>query len=418
MPDKSLADWLSYLESLNPKTIALGLERVNEVKARLNLDPKFTIITVGGTNGKGSTCAMLEGILGSAGYRTGLYTSPHLLRYNERVRLDRVAVDDASLCAAFSAVEAVRGTTPLTYFEFGTLATVLLFVERSVDVAILEVGLGGRLDAVNVFDSDCAIVTSIGLDHTEYLGNTLEAIGREKAGIFRAGKTAIFSDEKMPSTIADHAIAIGADFQQFGQHFHFSRQDTQWQFHGRRGNHHGLPYPALRGGYQLNNASAALAVLDELRGVLPVTLQDIKRGLLEIDLPGRFQVLPGQPTKVLDVAHNPAAVKVLAQQLGHMGRFRQTRAVFGMLKDKDIASVAAMMAPLVDAWYLGSIDAVRGASAAELLKHLSQIGCASNAATYDSIILAYAAACREAAQDDRIIIFGSFYTVAEVLKRP
>ncbi len=417
MPQKSLDDWLSYLEGLHPKTIALGLDRVNEVKARLGLNPTFTVITVGGTNGKGSTCAILEGILGSAGYRTGLYTSPHLLRYNERVRVDRVPVDDASLCAAFEVVEAARGNTPLTYFEFGTLAALSLFVERRIDVAILEVGLGGRLDAVNAFDCHCAVVTSIGLDHTEYLGNTLEAIGHEKAGIFRPGKPAIFSDENMPESIVNRARTIGADLQRIGNDFRFSRQDSQWQFHGRRGNHHGLPYPALRGGYQLNNASAALAALDELKARLPVTLQDIKRGLLEIDLPGRFQVLPGQPTKILDVAHNPAAVSVLAQQLGHMGRFGKTRAVFGMLKDKDIASVVAIMSSLIDVWYLGSIGTARGASADELHEQLVQIGRGADASTYSSLDLAYDAACREAAQDDRIVVFGSFYTVAEVLKR-
>ena len=414
---KSLADWLSHLETLHPKSIALGLERVNEVRSRLDLNPSFVVITVGGTNGKGSTCAMLESILGIAGYRTGLYTSPHLLRYNERVRIDREPVDDASLGVAFQAVESARGDTPLTYFEFGTLAAVWLFLRRKVDLAILEVGLGGRLDAVNAFDADCAVVTSIGLDHTEYLGSTLEAIGGEKAGIYRAAKPALFGDENTPITITNRALEIGADFQQLGIDFSFSRQDTQWQFHGRRGNHHGLPYPALRGGYQLKNASVALAALDELKDKLPVTLQDIKRGLLEIDLPGRFQVLPGQPTVILDVAHNPAAVSVLAQQLGHMGRFRQTHAVFGMLKDKDIASVIGVMTDLVDVWHLGSIDAVRGASADELLSHLAAIGKADQANCYQSIALAYASACRVASQDDRIVVFGSFYTVADVLRQ-
>jgi dihydrofolate synthase / folylpolyglutamate synthase len=413
---KSLADWLRHLESLHPKSIALGLERVNVVKSRLALAPSFSVITVGGTNGKGSTCAMLESILGIAAYRTGLYTSPHLLRYNERVRINSEPVDDITLCTAFQAVELARGDTPLTYFEFGTLAAVLLFSQRKVDVAILEVGLGGRLDAVNAFDADCAIVTSIGLDHTEYLGSTLEAIGAEKAGIYRSGKPALFGDDNVPVTVVKRAQHIGADFQRLGAEFNFSRQDTQWQFHGRRGNHHGLPYPALRGGYQLKNASTALAALDELKDRLPVTLQDIKRGLLEIDLPGRFQVLPGQPTVILDVAHNPAAVQVLAQQLGHMGRFGRTHAVFGMLKDKDIASVIGVMAKTVDVWHLGSINAVRGASADELLSHFTEIGEASNATCYESIALAYASACRAASRDDRIVVFGSFYTVADVLK--
>ena len=360
---------------------------------------------------------MLESILGIAGYRTGLYTSPHLIHYNERVRIGRQAVDDTALSSAFQAVENARGDIPLTYFEFGTLAAVWLFVERKVDVAILEVGLGGRLDAVNAFDADCAIVTSIGLDHTEYLGQTLDAIGAEKAGIYRHAKPAIFGDEGMPRTISDRANQIAADLQQFGKDFRFSRQDTQWQFHGRRGNHHGLPYPALRGGYQLKNASAALAGLDELKIPLPVALQDIKRGLLEVELPGRFQVLPGRPTVILDVAHNPAAVGVLAQQLGNMGRFRQTHAVFGMLKDKDIASVVGLMTSLVDTWRLGSIDAARGASAEELLLHLTKLNLGRQATCYPSIALAYDAACRAASQDDRIIVFGSFYTVAEVIKR-
>lgn len=416
MVPTSLADWLVYLESLHPNSIALGLDRVNEVNARLQLAPTFVIITVGGTNGKGSTCAMLESILGIAGYATGLYTSPHLLRYNERVRIGREAVDDASLCAAFQAVEAARGATPLTYFEFGTLAAVWLFVARKVDVAILEVGLGGRLDAVNVFDADCAIVTSIALDHTEYLGSTREAIGTEKAGIYRPNKPALFGDEDMPATIFDHAQKIGTDLQQLGKDFRFFRQDTQWQFHGRRGNHHGLPYPALRGGYQLKNSSVALAAIDELKDKLPVTLQDIKRGLLEFELPGRFQVLPGQPTVILDVAHNPAAVTVLAQQLGHMGRFRRTHAVFGMLKDKDIAGVVGILANLVDAWYLGSIDAARGASADDLLTHLMQLDQGDKATVFESVEQAYRAACLAAAQDDRIVVFGSFFTVAEVTR--
>jgi dihydrofolate synthase / folylpolyglutamate synthase len=413
LPPTTLADWLAHLESLHPKTIALGLDRVDQVKRQLQLDPTFKIITVGGTNGKGSTCAMLEGILNMAGYRTGLYTSPHLLRYNERVRLDREAANDASLCEAFAAVENARGDVPLTYFEFGTLAAVWLFVRARVDVAILEVGLGGRLDAVNAFDSDCAVVTSIALDHTEYLGKTLASIGWEKAGIYRPNTPAIFGDEHLPQTVRDHANKIGADFLALGQDFKFSRQDTQWQFHGRRGNHHGLPYPALRGGYQLNNASAALAGLDELREVLPVTLQDIKRGLLELDLPGRFQVLPGRPVVVLDVAHNPAAVAMLAQQLGHMGRFRTTHAVFGMLKDKDIGGVVDIMAKLVNVWHLGSIDAVRGASAADLAAYFDD---RNKVSSYPSVRLAYDAACRLAEQDDRIVVFGSFYTVAEALR--
>jgi dihydrofolate synthase / folylpolyglutamate synthase len=412
----TLADWLAHLETLHPKTISLGLDRVKQVKERLALKLRFTIISVGGTNGKGSTCAMLESILSIAGYKTGLYTSPHLLRYNERVRVNREPADDAALCAAFEAVERVRGDVSLTYFEFGTLAAVWLFAQQKIEVAILEIGLGGRLDAVNAFDSDCAIVTSIGLDHTEYLGKTLFAIGTEKAGIYRPDRPAIYGDDALPDTVREHASAIGAHFLALGMDFSFSRQDTQWQYHGHRGNHHGLPYPALRGSYQLNNASAALAALDELRQILPVTLQDIKRGLVEIDLPGRFQVLPGRPTIILDVAHNPPAVTYLAQQLASMGRFRKTHAVFGMLKDKDIEGVVGIMAKSIDIWHLGTIDAPRGASADELRKYFTNTR-PENVNCYASVRAAYDAACHGAQQDDRIVVFGSFYTVAEALKR-
>ena len=413
----TLADWLIYLESLHPKTIALGLDRVNQVKQRLNLKVAFTIITVGGTNGKGSTCAILECILHAAGYRTGLYTSPHLLRYNERVRIDTNQATDERLCAAFVAVEAARGDVALTYFEFGTLAAIWLFSQENIDVAVLEVGLGGRLDAVNVFDADCAIVVSVGLDHTEYLGKTVAAIAIEKAHIYRNRKPAIFADHAAPATLVNHANAIAADLLIHGTDFGFETQDTQWQFWGRRGKHHGLPYPALRGRQQLYNASAALAALDELKTRLPVALQDIKRGLLEVDLPGRFQVLPGQPTIILDVAHNPAAVTVLVEQLRTMGRFSQTHAVFGMLKDKDIASVIALIKDQIHHWHLGAIDAPRGTTAADLLMLLRQQQPDVNADCYDSIGLAYEAACRRAKQNDRILVFGSFFTVAEALKR-
>ena len=413
----TLADWLVHLESLHPKSIALGLDRVNQVKAKLNLATPFTIITVGGTNGKGSTCAMLERILSVAGYRTGLYTSPHLLRYNERVRIDCEQASDDLLCEAFTAVEGARDDIALTYFEFGTLAAIWLFARERIDVAILEVGLGGRLDAVNAFNADCAIVVSIGLDHTDYLGKTLASIAIEKAHIYRSNKPAIFADRDAPAALVEHASAIQADLQLFARDFGFETQDTQWQFWGRRGKHHGLPYPALRGRQQLHNASAALAALDEIKTLLPVALQHIKRGLLEVELPGRFQVLPGQPTIILDVAHNPAAVTVLAQQLRSMGRFARTHAVFGMLKDKDIGSVVAIMKDIVHTWHLGSIEAPRGASAVDLLAHLTEQQCDCNANCYESVGAAYDAACREAKQNDRIIVFGSFFTVAEALKR-
>ena len=303
----NLHDWLTYLESLHPKTIALGLERVAQVKQRLNLHPDFPIIVVGGTNGKGSVCAVLESILHAAGYRVGCYTSPHLLDYNERVRIGKQQASDAELCASFAQIEQVRGDIPLTYFEFGTLAAMQCFIEHKVEVAILEVGLGGRLDAVNVFDSDCAVVTNVDIDHTDYLGDTREAIAYEKAGIFRSGKVAICADADVPQAITDHAGKIGAQLWRIGQEFGFTPHQGQWDYRSIVGARNSLPYPALRGAYQLHNASAALAALDALKDKLPVSMESVRRGLVEVALPGRFQVVPGKPMLILDVAHNPHA---------------------------------------------------------------------------------------------------------------
>src|SRR5512143_1415978 len=277
----NLVDWLTYLESLHPKTIALGLERVAQVKQQLNLQPAFPIIIVGGTNGKGSVCAMLESILHAAGYRTGLYTSPHLLDYNERVRIAKQPVSDAELCASFAAIEQARGAIPLTYFEFGTLAAMQSFIAHQVDVVILEVGLGGRLDAVNVFDCDCAVVTSIDLDHVDYLGDTREKIAFEKAGIFRAGKVAVFGDPDMPQPIQEQAQKVGASLWRLGQQFGARAHEQQWDYYGPGGARSSLPYPALRGAFQLNNASAVLAALDALKERLPVAMAAVRRGLTE-----------------------------------------------------------------------------------------------------------------------------------------
>ncbi|MFA6922156.1 MAG: folylpolyglutamate synthase/dihydrofolate synthase family protein, partial [Gallionella sp.] len=310
MPN-TLADWLSYLESLHPKTIALGLERVDKIRQRLNLAPDFPVIVVGGTNGKGSVCAMMESILTAAGYRVGCYTSPHLLHYNERVRIDMQQACDEELCASFGKIEQVRGEIPLTYFEFGTLAAMQLFIDHNVEVAILEVGLGGRLDAVNVFDADCAIVTSVDIDHTDYLGDTIEAIAFEKAGIFRAGRVAIYADSVVPQAIEDHANKIGAVLWSIGREFGFTPHQGQWDYRSCVGARCSLPHPALRGAFQLNNASAVLAALDALRDLLPVSMDAVRRGLNEVQLAGRFQFMPGRPQLILDVAHNPHAARQL-----------------------------------------------------------------------------------------------------------
>ena len=350
---RTLTDWLSLIERAHPQSIALGLDRVRAVQQVMALNPAFPIVTVGGTNGKGSACMMLEAILQHAGYKTACYTSPHLLRYNERVRIAREAMADADLVRAFEAVELARsqaGVT-LTYFEFGTLAAVWLFVEARADVAILEVGLGGRLDAVNVFEPDCAMVMSVAMDHMDYLGDTREKIGFEKAGIFRAGKPAICSDSDPPATLVTHAQAIGAVLQIRGRDFDVKPAAHQWAYQGEGGARHGLPWPALRGAYQLANAAACIAALDTLRARCPVTMNDIRTGLLTAENPGRFQVLPGQPTIILDVAHNPHAAQALASSLKSMPRGGRTLAVFAMLSDKDIAGVIAVLKPGIDHWF-------------------------------------------------------------------
>jgi len=414
----TLPEWLAYLERLHPKTIELGLERVAEVRARMGLAPAFPIITVGGTNGKGSTCAMLEAILDAAGYRVGCYTSPHLLEYNERVRIGKQAASSAELCAAFAKVERARTAQPeisLTYFEFGTLAAVQCLIERQVDVAILEVGLGGRLDAVNAFDTDCAVVCSVDLDHTEYLGDTREKIAFEKAGIFRAGRVAVFGDPDMPGAIAEHAEKIGARLWRLGRQFGYARHGQQWDYRGDAGVRNALPYPALRGAYQLNNASAALAALDALRGQLPVSMEAVRRGLVEVNLPGRFQVLPGTPPLILDVAHNPHAARALAQNLAAMPPAR-TFAVFGMLRDKDIAGVARALDGQVDTWLAAGIDAPRGASAAELAQVLRGEKVHGGIEMFPTPADALRHACNVAAENDRIVAFGSFYTVADAMR--
>lgn len=419
----TLNGWLAHLEGLHPKGqggIELGLERVARVKEALGQKQTCPLIIVGGTNGKGSTCAYLEAVYTFAGYRVGCYTSPHLLEYNERVRLDGVPVDDAALCAAFARVESARqagGGVALTYFEFGTLAAWEVFAAHQVDVLILEVGLGGRLDAVNAYDADCAIVTGIALDHTDWLGQTREAIGYEKAGIYRAGKPAICADADAPQSLIDHATAIGADLQLLGRDFGYFGDKTQWTFWGRdklrRG---GLANPALRGAYQLRNASAVLAAIELLKERLSVSMQAVRRGLLEVDVPGRFQVLPGRPAIVLDVAHNPQAVAGLVDNLGDMGFFKKTIAVVGMLGDKDIAGALAPLAGRVDIWLLAGLDVPRGADAGVLAGVVADGKLGGSVECFASPAQAFEQAVKLAGEDDRILAFGSFYTVAAVMR--
>lgn len=411
----TLAEWLDHIGRVHPQTIELGLVRVAAVRDAMGLAPRCPLITVGGTNGKGSVCAMLESVLAEAGYRVGCYTSPHLLRYNERVRIDRIEAADEDLAQALDAVETARSDVALTYFEFSTLAAMWLFRKANVDVAVLEVGLGGRLDAVNVFDADCAVVTSIALDHLEYLGDTREAIGFEKAGIFRAGKPAICADADPPVTLVEQARVTGSELLLIDRDFGCRVEPGQWQYWGPGGERHGLPHPALRGDYQVVNASACLAALDCLRGCLPVSAGHVRSGLLAAVNPGRFQVRPGLPVVIFDVAHNPAAAAALARNLARMPRTARTLAVFAMLKDKNIAAVAAELRTHIDEWHIAPIDDPRGADAACVRDELARAGISGCVHDHTSLVHAFAQACDSAAQNDRIVVFGSFHTVAAAM---
>lgn len=413
---RSLEDWLAFIERQHPKSIALGLARVEEVRRRMNLAAACPVITVAGTNGKGSTCAMLESILRCAGYRTGVYTSPHLLRYGERVRIDAREADDASLCAAFHAVETARGDTPLTYFEFGTLGAAWLFAREPLDAWVLEVGLGGRLDAVNVFDADCAVLTSIDLDHMDYLGPTREDIGREKSGIMRRGRPVVVADASPPASVLEAADAKGARLLLGGRDFGFSADNAQWVYWGPGGKRPALAYPALRGPIQLVNASAAITALDTLRERLPVNMQDIRRGLAGVEVAGRFQMLPGRPSVILDVAHNPQAARNLAANLSDSGFAPETHAVFGALRDKDLSGVVRALAKRFTHWHLATLKGARASTAAELAAVLDAEGIGTPRTLHESPELAFDAARLQAGEADKIAVFGSFLTVAAVMQ--
>ena len=408
---RALSDWLEYIEKQHPSTIALGLERVAEVYGRLNAGLECPVITVGGTNGKGSTCAMLESILRAAGYRTGLYTSPHLTRYNERVRIAGVEADDALLCRGFAAVEDARGNVPLTYFEFGTLAALWAFRQSGIEAAILEVGLGGRLDAVNIVDADCSVLTSVAIDHVDYLGSTREAIGREKAGIFRPGRPAVVADPDPPSSVLNSETELLLLNRDFG----YAAESSQWAYWGPGGRRNGLAHPALRGALQLRNAAAALCALDTLRGRVPVAMQEVRRGLAEVTLPGRFEVLPGRPQVILDVAHNVEAAQALERNLAASGFAPDTLAVCGMLRDKDVEGVLRAIAPRVSRWHLASLRGPRAATAAELASALERLHVEkSSIQLHASPANAFAAAREQANENDKIVVFGSFLTVGDV----
>ena len=417
---KTLDAWLARCESLHPSEIEMTLDRVRSVKDRLHLSFNVPVITVAGTNGKGSTCAMLEAIALQAGYRVGLYSKPHLVHFEERCRINGAMVSAEALLPHFKAVEQARGDVSLTYFEFTLLAIARLLSQQALDLVILEVGMGGRLDAVNVFDTDCAVITSIDLDHTEYLGSTREAIGHEKAGIMRAGKPVVISDPVPPQSLFDHAAAVGAQPWCFGRDFNYTGDAQQWSWAGRTKRFNALAYPALRGANQLLNASGALAVFEAMRDRLPITAQAVRNGLALVELPGRFQIVPGQPTLVLDVAHNPHAVAALAQNLDRMGFHPRTHAVFGAMRDKAIAQILLTLGPRVDTWHFTDLPTPRAARAVELRDLHAGLSIRGpgpvTVACHPDPVQALSAAIAGADPADRIVVFGSFFTVGGVLK--
>ena len=411
----TLPEWLTYIEALHPKSIAMGLDRVRKVAGRLKLNALPPIISIAGTNGKGSTCAMLESIYLKAGFHVGAYVSPHLVRYNERVRVNKQEISNQDLCHAFSAVEKARGKVVLTYFEMGTLAAMWHFASSSLDVVILEVGMGGRLDAVNVFEPTCSIVTSVDLDHLDYLGDTREKIGTEKAGVYRVGKLAICGDDCPPTSVVDYAHKIGADFRLIHHDFEVTKTPRGWQYHA--GEYELLlPALALQGDFQLNNAACAICAVQNLNPLLPVSLDIIGNALETVKLLGRFYTLSEQPEVIVDVAHNPQAAKSLAQNLDQNPCIGRTLGVFAMLADKDIAQVVSELSSRISVWYLADTENPRGAKAQDLQIHLQSQAEKGLTKCFDNVASALRSACLEVGKNDRIIVFGSFYTVADAIE--
>jgi dihydrofolate synthase/folylpolyglutamate synthase len=412
---QTLDDWLAHCERLHPVGVDMTLERVRAVYERLDLKFSAPVISVAGTNGKGSTCAFIESIALAAGWRVGLHIKPHLVHFEERCRVNGQVVQGDSLLEHFAAVEAARGDITLTYFEFTFLAILRRFAHEPLDLVILEVGLGGRLDAVNIVDADCAVITNVALDHIDYLGPDRESIGREKAHILRAGKPAIVGDPQPPQSVLDHAAAIGADLRLAGRDFGHDGDRQQWRWRGRHKHWPALAYPSLRGANQLLNASAALAALEALADRLPINAQAVRQGLARVELAGRFQIVPGQPALVLDVAHNTQAAGALAVNLDQMGFYPRTFAVFGAMQDKDLEAIVARLHPLIDRWFLTDLPTPRAARAADLKARLPRERQA-DASCHATPSQALAAAIEPADPVDRIVVFGSFFTVGGVLK--
>ena len=411
----TLSDWLAYIEQQHPQNIAMGLERVREVAARLQIEaPATHVIVVGGTNGKGSTVAFIEAIGRAAGWKVGAYTSPHLLRYNERVRIDGVEASDAQLVAAFVAVEAARGDTALTYFEFGTLAALWLLQQSELELAVLEIGLGGRLDAVNIIDADVAVITTVDIDHTDWLGEDREAIGAEKAGIIRGWKPVVLGEIDPPSSVLRRAYQLGANAIRAGSDYFHEPIDAQhWRWRDVAQTLE-LPMPALQAPVQLANAAAAIAALQALPVEVPATAW--AQGVAAAQLPGRLQRVARDGVELmLDVGHNPQAARALAQALGKATPAGTTVALYAALADKDVRGVVEALTGCVDQWALAGLEGARGQSA-EALRARLQGTAAAQAACHGDVAGALHAVLAEAQPGDRVLVFGSFHTVADALQ--
>lgn len=414
---QTLDEWLAWQESLNPREIDLGLERVARVLNRLGHNNQFTcpLVTVAGTNGKGSVVAFLDAMARAAGYSTCTYTSPHLLHYNERIRIDGHSVDDDTLCQAFERIDRARGDQQLTYFEFGTLAAIDIFSSESPDLVIMEIGLGGRLDAVNIMEPDVAVITGIAIDHTDWLGDDRESIGNEKAGIMRQGCPAVCGDADPPQSVLNRAKELDIALKLIGRHYRVETQQSTWSLIDEDRRLDALPLPGLAGEFQLQNAATAIVALRLLQGLAPSD-DEIARGLLQAELPGRFQTLRERPHVIVDVAHNPQAATSLAALLREHACIGRTHAVVAMLADKPVSDVLAIVSGEVDCWYSAGLETVpRGLSAVNMANAVEQQASDVKLIAALTVAEACSQALAAAARDDRVIIFGSFYTVAAAM---
>jgi dihydrofolate synthase/folylpolyglutamate synthase len=413
----SLHEWLTWQESLHPLPIDLGLERVKRVFERLlpnYKNQKPPTITVAGTNGKGSTVAYLQEFYFASGHKVGAYTSPHILRYNERIKINGKSVSDELICAAFEQIDQARGDISLSYFEFSTLAALLIFLQENVAIQVLEVGLGGRLDAVNIVDTDIAIVTSIAIDHAEYLGNTREKIGLEKAGVFRPNKPAIVSDLRPPESLLNYAYEKNVLLLRLGETFFYEKHGEMWTWQGLSQTISNLPNPALKGNHQFRNASAAIFATQCLASDLPVSESSIKMGLKNVKLAGRFQLVDGDVPVLLDVGHNPQAIQTLVDYLAENFQNRRIHAIFSIMKDKDIASVLELMKPVVSDWFFAPLPQNPRAVSEEKMRELfSQCDISTANFGFTNFAQAFLAAKNNAKSGDLILVFGSFFLVSD-----